>query len=98
MRHRPAAFVRLTPLAFAFAASAAHAQDAQEPASAPPPALISAYKAKAQMLGPLFAKDGYLSGWISVHYIGRTYPLSEADSRAMDGARDEVKRLTGIGS
>lgn len=68
------------------------------PDPAPPPALISAYKAKAQMLGPLFAKDGYLSGWISVHYVGSRYPLSDADSRAMDRARDEVKRLTGIGS
>src|ERR1700745_3596194 len=39
------------------------------PDPAPPPALMGVYAAKAQMLGPLLSKDGYLSGWISVHYV-----------------------------
>lgn len=64
----------------------------------PPPALMSAYKATGQMLGPLFAKDGFLAGWISVHYIGNHRPLTDADSQAMDSARAEVMRLTGIGA
>jgi hypothetical protein len=68
------------------------------PDPAPPPALMSAYKATGQMLGPLFGKDGYLHGWISVHYLSKPSPISDADSAAMDRAREEVKRLTGIGS
>lgn len=68
------------------------------PDPAPPPALMSAYAAKAQMLGPLLAKDGYLSGWISVHYVDGTHAFTADEERALDRARAEVSRLTGIGS
>jgi maleate isomerase len=64
----------------------------------PPPALMGVYAAKAQMLGPLFAKDGFLSGWISVHYVDGIRTFSDHDSRALDNARAEVARLIGIGS
>lgn len=66
------------------------------PDPAPPPALMSAYAAKAQMLGPLLAKDGYLSGWISVHYVDGTHAFTADEERALDRARAEVSRLTGI--
>ncbi|HKU85538.1 MAG TPA: hypothetical protein VJV77_04290 [Casimicrobiaceae bacterium] len=68
------------------------------PDPAPPPALMSAYAAKAQLLGPLFAKDGYLAGWISVHYVDGTHAITPDEERAMDRARTEVARLTGIRS
>lgn len=68
------------------------------PDPAPPPALMSAYAAKAQMLGPLLAKDGQLSGWISVHYVDGTHAITADEERALDRARAEVSRLTGIGS
>ena len=68
------------------------------PVPAPPPALLGVYAAKAQLLGPLLAKDGYLAGWISVHYVGGTHAITPDEERAMDHARSEVARLTGIGS
>jgi maleate isomerase len=68
------------------------------PDPAPPPALMSAYAAKAQLLGPLLAQDGYLAGWISVHYVDGTHAITPEEERAMDRARAEVARLTGIGS
>jgi maleate isomerase len=68
------------------------------PDPAPPPALMSAYAAKAQLLGPLLAKDAYLAGWISVHYVDGTHAITPDEERAMDRARAEVARLTGIGS
>ena len=70
--------------------------DAPDPA--PPPALMSAYAAQAQMLGPLLASDGYLSGWISVHYVDGTHAFTAEEERALDRARAEVSRLTGIGA
>ena len=69
-----------------------------KPDPAPPPALMTAYAAKAQMLGPLLAKDGYLSGWISVHYVDGTHAFTADEERALDRARTEVSHLTGIGS
>lgn len=66
------------------------------PDPAPPPALMSAYAAKAQMLAPLFAKDGYLAGWISVHYL-ETHAFTDAEIAALDRASDKVKHITGIG-
>ena len=68
------------------------------PNPAPPPALLSVYAAKAQMLGPLFANDGYLAGWISVHYVNGTHVFSASDENALDRARADVALLTGIGS
>jgi maleate isomerase len=68
------------------------------PDPAPPPALMSAYAAKAQLLGPLLDKDGELTGWISVHYVEGTHAITPDEERAMDRARAEVARLTGIGS
>jgi maleate isomerase len=68
------------------------------PVPAPPPALMSAYAAKAQMLAPLFAKDGSLSGWISVHYVEGTHAFTADEQAALDHAASEVRRLTGIGS
>ena len=67
------------------------------PVPAPPAALLGVYAAKAQLLGPLLANDGYLAGWISVHYVGGTHAITADEERAMDHARVEVARLTGIG-
>lgn len=66
------------------------------PDPAPPPALLSAYLAKAQMLAPLLDAEGVLRGWISVHYLDGTHTFSEAEIAALDHAAVEVKRLTGI--
>ena len=68
------------------------------PDPAPPPALMSAYAAKAQMLAPLFNREGHLQGWISVHFTDGTHPFSDAEIRALDQAKADVARLTGIGS
>ena len=68
------------------------------PDPAPPPALISMYAAKAQMLGPMFSRDGHLAGWNSVHYIDGPHACSAEDAAALDRARAEVMRLTGIGA
>ncbi|HKS64947.1 MAG TPA: hypothetical protein VJT13_24825 [Xanthobacteraceae bacterium] len=66
------------------------------PDPAPPPALMSAYAAKAQMLAPLFNKAGHLQGWISVHYVDGTHTFTDAEIAALDRASAEVKHLTGI--
>jgi maleate isomerase len=66
------------------------------PDPTPPPALMSAYAAKAQMLTPLFNKTGFLQGWISVHYVDGTHEFTDAEIAALDRANAEVKRLTGI--
>ncbi len=68
------------------------------PDPAPPAALLAVYAAKAQMLSPLFARDGFLAGWISVHYVDGPHAFSAADEQALDRARAEVLRLTGIGA
>jgi maleate isomerase len=68
------------------------------PDPAPPAALLAVYAAKAQMLSPLFARDGFLAGWISVHYVDGPHALTAADDQALDRARAEVLRLTGIGA
>ena len=68
------------------------------PDPSPPPALMSAYAAKAQMLAPLFNKDDYLQGWISVHYVDGTHEFTDAELKALDRAQAEVKTLTGIGT
>jgi len=66
------------------------------PDPAPPPALMSAYAAKAQMLAPLFNQTGYLQGWISVHYVDGTHEFTDAEIAALDRAATEVRRLTSI--
>ena len=66
------------------------------PDPAPPPALMSAYGAKAQMLGPLFNADGMLQGWISVHYLGGTRSFSDSDVAALDTAKEKVSKLLGL--
>jgi len=68
-------------------------QDNPDPA--PPVALLQAYGARAQMLGPLLDETGYLAGWISTHYL-QAFPLSERESQAMDHARAAVARLVGL--
>ena len=68
------------------------------PDPAPPAALIGVYAAKAQMLSPLFAKNGNLDGWISVHYVDSTHEFTDDEMKALDRARDEVKSMTGIGA
>ena len=68
------------------------------PDPAPPPALLSAYAAKAQMLAPLFSKDGFLQGWISVHYVDGTHDFTEAEIASLTHAQERVKALTGIGA
>ena len=70
----------------------------RNPDPPPPPALISSYAAKAQMLGPLLNKDGYLSGWLSVHYVDGPHAFTPDEERALDQARAEVSRLTGTSS
>jgi GAF domain-containing protein len=67
------------------------------PDPAPPPALMGTYAAKAQMLAPLFNKAGHLQGWISVHYVDGTHTFTEAEIAALDRAKSEAARLTGIG-
>lgn len=69
----------------------------RDPDPAPPPALMSAYAAKAQMLAPLFDADDHLQGWISVHYVDGTHAFSEAEIAALAAAQAEVRRVTGIG-
>lgn len=69
-----------------------------KPDPAPPPALMSAYAAKAQLLGPLLGSDDYLTGWISVHYVDGPHTFTADEERAMDRAREEVSRLAGISS
>jgi hypothetical protein len=66
------------------------------PDPAPPPALMSAYAAKAQMLAPLFNKTGELQGWISVHYVDATHDFTADEIAALERASAEIKRLTGI--
>lgn len=66
------------------------------PQPPPPPALLSAYGAKAQMLGPLLDQTGWLAGWISAHYIDGPHPLAESESQAMDRARAEIAGLVGL--
>lgn len=66
------------------------------PDPAPPPALMSAYAAKAQMLGPLLTRTDYLIGWISVHYVGGPHVFTADEERALHRARVEITRLTGI--
>jgi hypothetical protein len=66
------------------------------PDPAPPPALMSAYAAKAQMLAPLFNNAGYLQGWISVHYVDDTHTFTDSEIAALDRAAAEIRRLTGI--
>jgi hypothetical protein len=58
---------------------------------------MSAYAAKAQTLAPLFNKAGHLQGWISVHYVDDTHTFTQAEIAALDRAKTEVARLTGIG-
>jgi hypothetical protein len=67
-----------------------------EPNPTAPAALLSVYGAKAQMLGPLLDETGYLVGWISTHFCDGPKPLSDADSAAMDRAREAVGRLIGL--
>jgi maleate isomerase len=66
------------------------------PDPAPPPALMSAYAATAQMLTPMFNKDGFLQGWISVHYTDGVHQFTDAEIAALDRANAEVRKLTGI--
>lgn len=66
------------------------------PDPAPPPALMSAYAAKAQMLSPLFNRAGELQGWISIHYVDGTHEFTDAEIASLTSASAEVKRLTGI--
>lgn len=68
------------------------------PDPAPPPALMSSYEAKAQLLGPLLDKNGELRGWISIHYVRGTHTFTPEEELAMDQARAAVSKLTGIGA
>jgi maleate isomerase len=68
------------------------------PIPAPPPALMSAYAAKAQMLAPLFTKDGALGGFVSVHCVDGTRAFTAEEEGALNRAAAEVARLVGIGS
>ena len=63
---------------------------------APPPALLSVYGVKAQMLSPIFTKDGWLQGWISVHYLDAPHAIGEKEIAALDRANAEVRALLGL--
>jgi maleate isomerase len=63
---------------------------------APPRALIEVYGATAQMLGPIFDETGHLVAWISVHYVDGTHEFTDAHKAALDRAKAEVRRLTGL--
>lgn len=62
---------------------------------APPPALIKVYGVQAQMLSPIFRQDGWLQGWISVHYLGAPYPIGQEEITALDRANAEIRALIG---
>ncbi len=66
------------------------------PDPAPPAALMSAYAATAQMLAPLHAENGYLQGWISVHFVGGTRDWTPAQIAALDRARTTIAGLLGL--
>ncbi|HTJ57123.1 MAG TPA: GAF domain-containing protein [Devosiaceae bacterium] len=63
---------------------------------APPPALLSAYAATAQMLAPLLDDNGALLGWISVHYVGGPRELTPRDQAALAGARSNVAEMLNL--
>jgi len=66
------------------------------PDPAPPPALMAAYAATAQMLGPLLAQDGELRGWISLHYIDGTHSFTDKEVNALERARQTAAHLVGL--
>ena len=66
------------------------------PDPAPPPALLSAYAATAQMLAPLFNAEDHLQGWISVHYVGGVRDLTERHEAALSRARTSIASLLGL--
>lgn len=66
------------------------------PDPAPPPALMSAYAATAQMLAPLLDGRDDLQGWISVHYVGGVRDLTPRHEAALDAARTKVAALLGL--
>ncbi len=61
-----------------------------------PAALVQAYGVRAQMLSPLFCEDGYLQGWISVHYLNRPDSLGKAEVTALQEATVAISRLLGL--
>lgn len=66
------------------------------PDPAPPPALMNAYAATAQMLAPLLDGKDWLQGWISVHYVGGTRDLTPRHQAALDAARTKAAALLGL--
>lgn len=60
---------------------------------APPPALLSAYAATAQMLAPLLDDSGFLRGWISVHYVGGPRNLDAGRQGALAEARSRIAAM-----
>lgn len=64
---------------------------------AAPQALVQVFGAGAQMLSPIFAPNGWLQGWISVHYLDGPHAISQAEIAALDRANVNIRRLTGIG-
>jgi hypothetical protein len=61
-----------------------------------PAALLKVYGVRAQMLGPLFRDDGYLQGWISVHYLDLPGALGPEKVAALQEAVDAIARLLGL--
>jgi maleate isomerase len=59
---------------------------------APPPALISVYGVKAQMLAPLVARDE-LVGWVSVHYTPSAREWTADDVAALTAAAAEANGM-----
>jgi hypothetical protein len=63
---------------------------------APPPALLSAYAATAQMLAPLLDETGLLRGWISVHYVGGPRDLTQNLQDALAASRYKVAAMLNL--
>jgi hypothetical protein len=67
----------------------------RNPDPAPPPALMSAYAAQAQMIAPIVNQVGELQAWISVHYLD-LHDFTASEIAALDKAAADVKNLAGI--
>jgi len=60
--------------------------------SAPPWQLIQIFKAKAQMVGPVYKGD-WVYGWVSAHDITGPRPWTPEDDAAMRAATEAVAKL-----
>ncbi|ESR25223.1 hypothetical protein [Lutibaculum baratangense] len=71
-------------------------QDLENAVPEAPPALVKAYKVRAQMLGPLVDEAGSLAGWISVHFLDKRPDLNDRHARRMVDTIIAVRPLIGL--